>query len=320
MSKKQKMKSKLWSILITILLLIIISIIEGNTTVIEAYLGLNFENTEAKIVTAEETENIILEENNLLNIYYFDVGQADSILLVHNNESMLIDAGNNDDGDLVVNNLRKLGIKKLDYVVGTHPHEDHIGGLDDVINNFEIGNVFMPKVQTNTKTFEDVLDSIDNKGLKVEAPKVGKKVNIGDTTCEIMLCGDGSQDEQENLNLSSIVIRATFKDQSYLFMADSETENEESRSWPQTNVIKIGHHGSSTSSSKKFLNQVMPQIAVIQVGVDNSYFHPHNSVIERLEKMGTLIYRTDEKRKYIITKRWKKQQNILYRIVKLHKM
>lgn len=320
MSKKQKMKSKLWGVLITILLLIVISIIEGNTTVIEAYLGLNIENTEAKIITAEEYENIILEENNLLNIYYLDVGQADSILLVHNNESMLIDAGNNDDGDLVVNNLRKLGIKKLDYVVGTHPHEDHIGGLDDVINNFEIGNVFMPKVQTNTKTFEDVLDSIENKGLKVESPKVGKKVNIGDTTCEIMLCGDGSQDEQENLNLSSIVIRATYKDQSYLFMGDSETENEQSRSWPQTNVIKIGHHGSSTSSSRKFLNQVTPQIAVIQVGVNNSYFHPHNSVIERLEKMGTLIYRTDEKRKYIITKRWKKQQNILYRIVKLHKV
>lgn len=294
MSRKQKTKSKLLGVLITIVLLIIISIIEGNTSVLEAYLGLNIEETEVKIITAEECENITLEGDNLLNIYYFDVGQADSILLVHNNESMLIDAGNNDDGDLVVSNLKKIGIKKLNYVVGTHPHEDHIGGLDDVIDNFEIENVFMPKVQINTKTFEDVLDSIDNKGLKIEAPEVGKKVSIGDTTCEIMLCGDGSQDEQENLNLSSIVIRATFEDQSYLFMADSEIENEESRSWPQTNVIKIGHHGSNTSSGKSFLNQVLPQIAVIQVGKDNSYFHPHNSVIQRLEKMGVLIYRTDE--------------------------
>jgi len=207
---------------------------------------------------------------------------------------MLIDAGNNDDGDLVVSNLKKLGITKLNYVVATHPHEDHIGGLDDVIDNFEIENIFMPKVQTNTKTFEDVLDSISDKNLKIESPKIGKKFNVGDISCEILLCGDGSEEEQENLNLSSIVVRITFDNQSYLFMGDSEIENEKSRTWPQTNVIKIGHHGSDTSSSENFLNQVLPQIAVIQVGKDNSYSHPKKSVIERLQKLGTLIYRTDE--------------------------
>lgn len=287
MSRKQKNKSKLLGLIIGIILIAIIAIIDGNPAELEAYLGLN-------IITAQECENIELQGDNILSIYFFDVGQADSILLVNNNESMLIDAGNNADGDLIVENLKKLGITKLNYLIGTHPHEDHIGGLDDVIDNFEIENIFLPKVQTNTKTFEDVLDSISNKGLKIESPEVGRNFNIGDSVCEIMLCGDGSEDEEDNLNLSSIVVRVTFENQSYLFMGDTETENEESRSWPKTNVIKVGHHGSDTSSSQEFLNQVLPQIAIIQVGKDNSYSHPKQAIIERLEKMGTLIYRTDE--------------------------
>lgn len=294
MSRKQKNKSKLLGLIVGIILIAIIAIMDGNPAELEAYLGLNVESTQINTVTAQECENIELQGDDILNIYFFDVGQADSILLVNNNETMLIDAGNNGDGDLVVEKLKKLGISKLNYVIGTHPHEDHIGGLDDVIDNFEIENIFLPKVQTNTKTFEDVLDSISDKGLKIESPEVGKKYNVGDSVCEIMLCGDGSKEEKENLNLSSIVVRVVFENQSYLFMGDSEIENEESRSWPQTNVIKIGHHGSDTSSSQSFLDQVLPQIAVIQVGKDNSYSHPKQSVIQRLEKMGTLIYRTDE--------------------------
>ena len=213
---------------------------------------------------------------------------------------MLIDAGNNDDGKLIVNNIKKLGISKLDYVIGTHPHEDHIGGLDEVIINFEIGTIYMPKVQTNTKTFEYVLDAISSKNLSISTPNVGDKFMVGNAECEVMLAGTGTKEEQENLNLSSIVIRVTYKEQSYLFMGDSETQNESSRSWEQTNVLKVGHHGSDTSSSKNFLNQVLPQISVISVGKDNSYGHPHNEVIDRLEKIGTLIYRTDEKKNILL--------------------
>lgn len=289
----KKKKNQKIEIILGLIIFIIISILSIGNEEIRAI----FYNDEIGInkVTAKECENIILEGEDILQIHFFDVGQADSILLMSNGKTMLIDAGNNEDGNLIVNNIKRLGIKKIDYLIGTHPHEDHIGGLDNVISNFEIGTIYMPRVQTNTKTFEDVLDAIDNKNLSITAPKVGHKFNVGSVGCEVMCAGTGTKEEQENLNLASIVIRATFKEQSYLFTGDMETENENSRKWPQTNVLKVGHHGSSTSSSQKFLNQVLPQISIIQVGKDNDYKHPHNEIINRLEKMGILIYRTDEK-------------------------
>ena len=158
----------------------------------------------------------------------------------------------------------------------------------------------MPKIQTNTKTFEDVLDAISSKNLSVTSPNVGDKFTVGKVECEVMLCGTGSKEEQSNLNLSSLVIRATYGEQSYLFMGDSEEENESSRSWKQTNVIKIGHHGSDTSSSQSFLNQVLPQIAIISVGEGNSYGHPKQTTLDKLNKLGTLVYRTDEKGNILI--------------------
>ena len=297
MARKNK-SSKIVEIVIGFIIIIIMSLFGIQYEEIEEF----FYPTGSVInkVTAEESENVLLEGEEILQIHFFDVGQADSTLLISNNKTMLIDAGNNEDGTLIVNNIKRLGIQKLDYVIGTHPHEDHIGGLDDVISNFDIGTIYMPKIQTNTKTFEDVLDVIERKGLKITSPKQGDIFNIGNAKCEIMLAGTGLKEEQENLNLSSIVIRTTYKEQSYLFMGDSEEENENSRNWMQTNILKVGHHGSSTSSSKKFLNQVLPQISIVSVGKDNDYGHPHDEVIDRLEKIGTLIYRTDEKGNILI--------------------
>lgn len=298
MTRKKK-KEKQIEIILGIILIIIMLLLGINIEEIEEIFKFS-ETYMVNKITAEESQNVELVGDDILKIHFFDVGQADSILLISNNKTMLIDAGNNDDGDLIVNNIKKLGIKKLDYVVGTHPHEDHIGGLDRVILNFEIGTIYMPKVQTNTKTFEDVLDAIASKNLKITSPKQGDKFMLGLAECEVMLVGDNSEDEQENLNLSSIVIRTKYKEQSYLFTADSEKENENSRNWPQTNVLKVAHHGSSTSTSQKFLNQILPQIAIIQVGENNDYSHPHKEVIDRLEKMGILIYQTKEKGNILI--------------------
>lgn len=309
MARKKK-KTKQIEAIISVIVFVILILGVWQSGEIQNY----FSQTKKVInpITAEESQNIVLEGENILQIHFFDVGQADSILLISDGKSMLIDAGNNEDGDLVVSNIKNLGITKLDYVVGTHPHEDHIGGLDNVISNLEIGTIYMPKVQTNTKTFEDVLDVISKKNLSITAPKQNDKFMIGQVECEIMLTGEGRKDEQENLNLSSIVIRATYKEQSYLFMADAEEQNENMRKWQQSNVLKVGHHGSETSSSSSFLNQVLPQIAIISVGKDNSYHHPNEVTLDKLSKLGTLVYRTDQNGNILIESDGKKNKVSFY--------
>ena len=203
---------------------------------------------------------------------------------------MLIDAGNNEDGEMLVNNLKQLNVEKIDYLIGTHPHEDHIGGMDNIINNFEIGTIYMPNVQTNTKTFEDVLDAVSNKNLKIETPKVNDTFLLGEANCKIL----SVTDDEDNLNQSSIVIQLNFKDLSYLFMGDAEKEIEESIDVGKVNILKVGHHGSDTSSSLDFINKIAPEVSIISVGKDNSYGHPSDDVIKRLENIGSKVYRTDE--------------------------
>ena len=276
--KKQNNKIKIIESIIAIVILALISIFGTENEI------LNQLNRKEEVSSTSTSSN--------LEAYFIDVGQADSILIKNNNEAMLIDAGNNEDGEDVVKFIKEKGINKLNYVVGTHPHEDHIGGLDDVINSdIEIENVLMPKIQTNTKTFEDVLDAISNKGLKITEPKKGDTFQIGEASCEIMT---DSIINEKNLNLSSITIRLQFGNNSMLLMGDSEVENEKTRTWPKTDVLKVGHHGSKTSSSNEFIKEISPKYAVIGVGKNNKFGHPNNGVLERLNNYGTKIYRTDE--------------------------
>ena len=287
MAKKlTKKNKKILASIIGVIILGILSLLGLNQDTLNSFLKIENETNK----TIEETSSVPVTTNLIVD--YIDVGQADSILVRNKEMSMLIDAGNNEDGKDVVNYLKTKGVTKLNYVIGTHPHEDHIGGLDDVINSdIEIENILMPKITTNTKTFEDVLDAIENKGLDIKAPEKGYEFKIGEANCKVMT---DSILDKDNLNLSSIVIRLTFGNNSFLFMGDSEKENEETIFWPKTDVLKVGHHGSNTSSSQEFLEQVLPKYAIIMAGEGNSYGLPKDEIIKRLENLGTTIYRTDK--------------------------
>lgn len=269
------------------------SIVNDNDTDVDV--KVNVTNPESlKDVTIKTSKKITSEfvsnDQTSLKVYFFDVGQADSMLIQNNGENMLIDAGNNEDGETLVNNLKTLGVEKIDYLVGTHPHEDHIGGMDDIINSFEIGKIYMPNVSTNTKTFEDVIDAAKNKNLQIETPKAGDKFTIGKSSCEVAYVGS----DKENLNLSSIIIKMKYNNLSYLFTGDTEADVENKIDFGKINILKVAHHGSDTSSSEKFVNETAPEVAIISVGKDNSYGHPSNEIIKRYEKVGSKIYRTDE--------------------------
>lgn len=267
----------------------------GNTIPINIVKPENLQNITIKTGT-KITKDFLSENKQNLKVYFFDVGQADSILIMNEEQTMLIDAGNNEDGELLVQNLKTLGITKIDYLIGTHPHEDHIGGLDDIIKNFEVGTIYMPKVKTNTKTFEDVLDAVQEKELMITTPKVKDTFMIGQAECKVLAVDNNVK----NLNLSSIIIQMKFDDLTYLFTGDSEKEVEENilktttKDDMKANILKVGHHGSDTSSSEKFIQRVAPEISIISVGKDNSYNHPDQEVIERLEEIESKVYRTDE--------------------------
>lgn len=232
-----------------------------------------------------------------LIIHYLDLGQADSILLeLPNNEIMLIDAGNNSDGQKLVNYLREQGIDTIDYLIGTHPHADHIDGLDDVIENFVIGRIYMPEVIHTTKTFEDVLLAVQRKGKKITPARTGVSI-IDDPVLQIYFLSPISNNYKD-LNHYSAVVKVDFLDKSFLFTGDAEKINEEEMIEKygvrlKSHILKVGHHGSNTSTSEEFIEKVVPDYAVISVGKDNSYGHPSALVIQRLQNHGVKIYRTD---------------------------
>lgn len=228
-----------------------------------------------------------------LEVDFIDVGQADSILLENEGHYMLVDAGNNEDGPKLVTYLKEEGIKNFDYVVGTHPHEDHIGGLDDIIENFDIKTFYMPDVITTTKTFEEVLDALEEKRMTLDIPKVNDTFQLGDATVKVLYVGT---EEESDLNDTSIVLKVTYQNISFLLTGDASTKVEDQidKSELPSTVLKVGHHGSSTATNEAFLEEVNPSYAIISVGKNNQYQHPHEVVLQALAAHNIKVYRTDE--------------------------
>lgn len=240
-----------------------------------------------------QNQNAYINTNNdLLKVHYLDVGQGDSIFIeLPNNETMLIDAAESYQSENIINYLKNLNYQKIDYVIGTHPHTDHIGGLKDIINTFEIGKIYMPKVVSTTKTYESLLMTIKDKNLKINTAKAGTSI-IDIDTLKINILAPNNSTYTE-LNNYSVVTKITYGTTKFLFMGDAEKLSEnEIKENVTADVIKIGHHGSNTSSSIDFIKKVNAKYGIISVGLNNKYNLPKEEIITNWENSGTKIYLT----------------------------
>lgn len=247
----------------------------------------------------EQSENIHTAKNSneVTNVHFIDVDQGDSIFIeLANGQTVLIDGGSRTQSDKVVDYIKERGVNKINYLIATHPHEDHIGGLPNVVKNFNIDNIYMPDITANTKIFEELLNEIEKKNMGIDILKGGTKI-YEDEDISLLVLAPNS-DNYEEINNYSIVIKLIFKDVSFIFTGDAEkiSENEMiEKGYDLTaDVLKIGHHGGRTSTTEKFLTSINPEYAVISAGKDNPYNHPHKETTDRLNKKGITVLRTDD--------------------------
>lgn len=231
-----------------------------------------------------------------LQVYYFDVGQGDSTLIrTPNNQYVLIDGGNNGQGADVVKYLKALGVTTLDAMIATHPDSDHIGGLDDVLKAVDVKSVYAPKVSHTTQTYKDFLTAVKNEGRTIKS--VTKGVTIPLTGVDAKFLAPVNT-YGENLNDWSAVLKITYKNKSFLFTGDAEKASENDMladgASLKADVLKVGHHGSNSSTSKAFIDAVKPSHAIISVG-KNNYGHPDSGILARLKNANASVLRTDQK-------------------------
>jgi competence protein ComEC len=232
-----------------------------------------------------------------LVVHFIDVGQGDSTFIQFpNGETSLIDGGTRNNGEKVVKYLKNMGVNRVDYLIATHPHEDHIGGLPEIIKKLDIGKVYMPNRTANTLIFEELLKEIENKDLKINLAKGGNLI-IDEGILKFIILAP-NRDDYNKTNDFSIVTKIEYMDNSFIITGDAEKDSEmdilDKAYDLKANVLRVGHHGGRTSSNDEFLKAINPDYFVISVGADNTYGHPHKETLDRLNKINPNIMRTDQ--------------------------
>ena len=244
-------------------------------------------------------EKVEITEDNYLKVYFMDVGQADCILIDNNHEYALIDGGNTIDGKKLVKYFKDIGIKKFNYVIATHPHEDHIGGLNFIIYNFNIDHFIGTNIKTSFKSYDNMMNALEKKNIKYEVPNINDTFKVGESIFKVIYLDNNKDD----INSSSIVIEMNYKNNSFLFTGDTTTDAEKKYldSLNEIDVLKVSHHGSQYASSAQFLMKTKPKYAIISVGKDNEYGYPRQVILNKLNELNTKVYRTDQLGTIILT-------------------
>lgn len=240
----------------------------------------------------EATTPPAIPDSSGFKVYFIDVGQADAALVICDGKAMLIDGGNADDSNLIYSFLKKKGVSHLDYIIATHAHEDHVGGLSGALSYATVDTVYCPTKSYSSKAFSNFANNVAKQGRSITVPSRGAQFSLGSASCTVL-----AVNTESDANNTSIVLRIVYGSTSFLFTGDAEREVEQamiSRGVPlRSTVLKVGHHGSYTSSSYQFIWNVMPSYAVISCGKGNSYGHPHDEVLSRLRDADVYLFRTD---------------------------
>ncbi len=239
--------------------------------------------------TVDVSHSVEVEEVAEAEIHFIDTGNSDAILIKQGDKAALIDGGDNDDEERVVSYLQSQGVTELEYVFATHPHADHIGGLDAVVDNIAIKNVYVSNGDMDTKTYADFMTSMVSKGLKPSVPFLNSEFKLGTSTFKVL-----SVANESDPNNNSLVLLYTNGEDKILLMGDAEAEIESQINPGDVDLLKVGHHGSHSSSTEAFIKKVSPEYAVILAGENNKYGHPHVETMTTLKAHNIKVHRTDE--------------------------